>query len=93
MQGDAADAQRAEPSCISRTCLGGAARNHASQPGNWPLPVKQYFFPFVPPCIQAKEIMYHKANLNRIMADYTVSLLPCLYVSCANNWCRTQISV
>ena len=22
---------------------------------------------------QAKEIMYHKANLNRIMADYTVS--------------------
>jgi len=21
---------------------------------------------------QAKEIMYHKANLNRIMADYTV---------------------
>lgn len=26
-----------------------------------------------PPRAQAKEIMYHKANLNRIMADYTVS--------------------
>jgi hypothetical protein len=27
----------------------------------------------VPPFpLQAKEIMYHKANLNRIMADYTV---------------------
>ena len=25
------------------------------------------------PTPQAKEIMYHKANLNRIIADYTVS--------------------
>jgi hypothetical protein len=37
------------------------------------------------PCLQAKEIMYHKANLNRIMADYTVGVFKCAI--CAHGRC------
>lgn len=51
-----------------------STKKHARQQGSNPLVISQAFtkHPHLAiVCPQAKEIMYHKANLNRIMADYT----------------------
>ncbi len=57
-------------SSLSCGCLHTSARGTAcaSHPSHWHDTLLQWNHAAAP---QAKEIMYHKANLNRIMADYT----------------------